>query len=75
MKRRGFLYTLLLPFLPTPQLPMEQPYPKVFKLKGCVITLWGPPRYIGKLDRLIEDNSLKNVREIEDREFIVEDLT
>jgi len=26
MKRRGFLSTLLLPFLPTPQLPMEQEF-------------------------------------------------
>jgi hypothetical protein len=26
MKRRGFLSTLLLPFLPTPDLPWEQPF-------------------------------------------------
>ena len=25
MKRRGFLHSLLLPFLPTPDLPMEKP--------------------------------------------------
>ena len=54
MKRRGFLATLLLPFLPTPQLPWEQD--RVWHLPRFTCC---PPPNEPSIRELLEANSMK----------------